>query len=72
MAKVKSLIMDTEERFWERAEDIVFEYPNFLDFEEVMKTHKHLVKSCPTWDDIRETLEEIYCESHDDWIGIDV
>jgi len=70
MAKMKNLIMDMEEMFWEGAQDIVHEYQNFLDFEEVMKNQKDLVKHWPSWEAVRETLEEIYCESHDNWIGI--
>lgn len=63
-------VIECEEMFWDGAQDIVHEYPNFLDFEEVMKKQMDLVNHWPSWEAVRETLEEIYCETHSNWIGI--
>ena len=58
--RIKDLIIENEEKFWDIAQKIIGEYESFIDFEyELYMNHHHLVEHLH-WEDVSDNL-------HDGW-----
>jgi len=65
MSNIKALIMDNEEKFWDKACQLVSEFDNFQQFERTMyEEHYDLVVHLQ-WDDVFDNLHEYWNEFWD-------
>ena len=57
---VKAMIMENEEKFWDRAEELIGGCESFQEFEGIMYEKHYDLMEHRYWDDMHDNLQEYW------------